>query len=610
MRSALRLMPLFLRRDGARNEIASAGLTAVGVAVATALALTVLSFLPGLSGRADRMAWREPTPVALDRATAVQERSVDLFDGQVIDRIDLAPYAAVPDSSGPADFTASGGPAHGAPRRAAVGAPSSSALRRAAVGGSADGALGSRPAMGRLAVDLPVPPGLDDFPEPGEIYTSPAMARLLQDTPADELADRFPGRIAGTIGSAGLAHEDELVIVVGRAAGDLVPQYGESRLGNPDERLPSEPSPVRAISSFASSGDDSLLTTYWQAIAVIAVLLTVPAVLLVGSAARLTAARRNQRLAALRLAGATPSGVVALTAAETALAALVGAVAGLGLYALLLPLAAQFELAGGPWAVSDLWLGVGPALATLVVVPVIAALSATIALRLVSVSPLGVAQGVSTRRPRLVRFLAVGVAWCVLAAAATSVRDGGGIAVLLIGVGAVMASLGLVGPWIAWALGKVIAGLSRRPSTLLAGRRIVDDPKGAYRAVSGIVLAGFIAGLLFAISPTIEQRDDVDGRPSHAMSVFLGGGTIDPAVVPAAQARLAADGLDATVELDELGDLWVEPGDPPTWSGCAPPSTGSCPTTRWWATTSSSSAARTSSATTAGRPSSCCWRRW
>ena len=58
-----------------------------------------------------------------------------------------------------------------------------------------------------------------------------------------------------------------------------------------------------------------------------AVLMVVPTVLLVGALARLTAAQREQRLAGLRLVGATPGLVVAVTALETALAAAVGAIA-------------------------------------------------------------------------------------------------------------------------------------------------------------------------------------------------------------------------------------------------------------------------------------------
>ena len=47
--------------------------------------------------------------------------------------------------------------------------------------------------------------------EPGEYYASPALATLLRTTPAGELADRYPGRLAGTIGQAALPSPDSLV---------------------------------------------------------------------------------------------------------------------------------------------------------------------------------------------------------------------------------------------------------------------------------------------------------------------------------------------------------------------------------------------------------------
>ncbi|MFF4349664.1 hypothetical protein [Streptomyces sp. NPDC001530] len=43
-------------------------------------------------------------------------------------------------------------------------------------------------------------------------------------------------------------------------------------------------------------------------------------------------------------------------------------------------------------------------------------------------------------------------------------------------------------------LGRILGRFARRPATLLAARRLSDDPRGAWRTVSGLVLAGFVAG--------------------------------------------------------------------------------------------------------------------
>jgi hypothetical protein len=359
MTGGLRLAPLFLRRGNQGDDLTALGLTAVGVAVAVALSLVALSLRPAFDARDDRMAWREPTAAADGEATALQVRSMEIFDGDLVDRVDLAPTDAN-------DST---------------------------------------------AASLPVPPGLDEFPQAGEVYVSPALRRLLDRQDDDgRLADRFPGEIAGTIGSDGLAHPDELVAVVSPGPGVLTADPAGERTAAAG-RLPDDPSAVTPIATFATTGDHPSLEIYKVTASMGAVLLVVPALLLVGSAARLTAARRNQRLAVLRLAGATPGAVVALTAAETAAAALVGSVLGVGLYLAVLPAVAHASVAGGPSSVADLWLGAPALLLTLVVTPLLAAASAAVALRQVVVSPLGVAQRTSGRRPRVVRLAGMVAAW-------------------------------------------------------------------------------------------------------------------------------------------------------------------------------------------------------
>ena len=68
------------------------------------------------------------------------------------------------------------------------------------------------------------------------------------------------------------------------------------------------------------------------------VLLVVPFAALAGSAARLAASRRDTRLAALRLAGATTGQVVRLTALDAAGQALVGSLIGIIGYFAIMPL--------------------------------------------------------------------------------------------------------------------------------------------------------------------------------------------------------------------------------------------------------------------------------
>ena len=471
MRVVPRLAVLFWRRGGARQR-ATLALTAAGVATSVVLALLALSVSPALADRADRIAWRDPAQnVAGTRATAdgaLQRTTDDQVGGLPVSRIDLAP-------------------------------------------------TGSAAA--------PVPPGLDRFPAPGEVFASPALAARLAAAPAAELADRYPGRLAGTIGAEALAHEDELVVVIGHAAGALVPTVAVAA-----DDLAAGASPVAVsavakgdvvpIGGFVRYGTDDDLATYRVLAQMAAVLLVIPTLLLVGAAARLTAAQREQRLAALRLAGATPGAVVGLTALEILLAAAVGTAVGVVGYLLALPVAASVPLAGGRFSPSDLRLGLGALSAVALVVPLAAAGSAVVALRKVVVGPLGVTRRQRPRRPSLARFLVVPVAWLAFGTSALSMRDGGSSFGALLGLGAVIATLAVTGPWVTWTIGWLLSRLARRPATLIAGRRIGDDPKGAYRTVSGMVLAGLIAGFLFAVLPTLRSAE-LSGREAGYLSVTI-----------------------------------------------------------------------------------------
>lgn len=359
----------------------------------------------------------------------------------------------------------------------------------------------------------PVPPGLDRVPAPGEVVLSPALADLVASEPAEALGDRFPDTVVGRVGPEGRAIADDLVAVVGHA---------------PDAMPGREATP---IAGFATVGGDTELRDHQVMAQLAAVLLVVPTVLLVGALARLTAAQREQRLAGLRLVGATPGLVVAVTALETAAAALVGAVGGVATYLAVLPAAARIELAGAPFTVADLRLGAGALLAAVAVVPVLAAVSATVALRRVVIGPLGVSRRTSGRRPRVVRLLAVPLAWVGLVVTAGGMSDGDSTTPIILGLGAVILTLAVVGPWLTWVVGALMARLGRRPGPVLAGRRITDDPRGTYRTVSGMVLAGLIAGFLFGVIPTIREVSSDVERLDEATDLYVSVPTEDEAAV-------------------------------------------------------------------------------
>ena len=147
---------------------------------------------------------------------------------------------------------------------------------------------------------------------------------------------------------------------------------------------------------------------------VAALLLLIPLVTLGGAAARLAVARRDARLASLRLAGATTGQVTTLTVLDAAAQALIGALAGLVGYAVLLPAVAQLRFQGRTFEIGELWVGVPTLLLAIVGVVLIALFSAVVSLRRVAITPLGVAARVTPPGMKAVRLLSIGVAFIAL----------------------------------------------------------------------------------------------------------------------------------------------------------------------------------------------------
>ncbi len=124
-------------------------------------------------------------------------------------------------------------------------------------------------------------------------------------------------------------------------------------------------------------------------------LLIVPLVALAGSAARLAASRRDARLAALRLAGATTAQVTKLTALDAGGQALLGALVGMAGYFALIPAIMLLDFQNQHFTFEQLWVGL-PALAAVTVgVTLLALVSALAALRRVAFTPLNTVMAVS-----------------------------------------------------------------------------------------------------------------------------------------------------------------------------------------------------------------------
>lgn len=339
-------------------------------------------------------------------------------------------------------------------------------------------------------------PGVDRLPLAGRYVASPALEHLMASVPRNQLADRFPAHGAGIIGAAGLASPDSLVIVVGYTPRQLSEMPGAGL--------------VRSINAVPArgglAGDNS--TTVEVILAVGACALLLPVLLFVGTAMRLSAARREQRFAAMRLVGATPRQLSTVAAVEAVLASLGGVLLGVGLFASLHSLAARLPLTGARLFPGDLSLSALDLVVVIAGVPLAAALAALVALRSVRKAPLEVSRQATRPALRARRLLPLVAGVALLAGLAASRHPGSHVKseIPLFAVGFVLTLVGLIvaGPWLTSLGPRAVVARTGRPSVLLAGRRLSEDPRGAFRSVSGLVVAVFVTTVAVGAMATLH----------------------------------------------------------------------------------------------------------
>jgi len=352
----------------------------------------------------------------------------------------------------------------------------------------------------------PVPPGIPRDPAPGTYYASPALIALMRAVPASVLADRYPGHLAGPIGDAALPSPNSLVIIVGRTPAQLSQLPNTARVTSIADAMPggfahqcfgtgcpSTPNPHGLDYYPTDSGGGANSIDFILSVAALAIL--IPVLIFIATATRLSAARREERFAAMRLAGATRKQVSLIAAVESTTAGIMGVAAGFGIFFLLRIPVAGIPFIGEPFFPAELTLNLLDVLAVAIGVPVFAAIAARLALRRVNISPLGVARRATPQPPGAWRAvpLLVGLAelgfWTVHGHPASV---SGQVQAFASSFALILIGLFIAGPWLTMAAARAMARWTSRPGTLIAARRIADDPKAAFRAVSGLVLALFV----------------------------------------------------------------------------------------------------------------------
>jgi hypothetical protein len=350
-----------------------------------------------------------------------------------------------------------------------------------------------------LGPHAPVPPGSTRLPGPGQYYASPALAALLRSVPADQLADRYPGHLIGTVGPAALQSPESLVIILGRAPAQVARADGAARV----------------TSIFAGRDPTNSTQGIAAVLGIVAIALLFPVLVFISTATRLAAARREQRFAAMRLAGATPRQVSVVATVEAAIAAIAGTAVGFCLFFGFRSELARIPFSGHPFFAGDMRLSLPAIVVVVLGIPAAAAVVAHVALRRVRISPLGTARRVRARRPsawRTVPLLA-GIGELVYFTAVGHPTTVNGQLWAYLGGGALtVAGLVVAGPWLTMAGSALLAGRASRPAGLLAARRLADDPKGAFRAISGLILAVFTATVAVGIISSMTEN--------HALQTF------------------------------------------------------------------------------------------
>ena len=253
-----------------------------------------------------------------------------------------------------------------------------------------------------------------------------------------------------------------------------------------------------------------------------AVALLLPVLILIATATRLSAARREERFAAMRLVGATPHQVAIIAAVEAIVAAAAGVVIGFLLFFVARPLVMRVPFTGAAFAPGDLSLRWIDVFAVLIGVPFAAAVSARVALRRVQVSPLGVAQRATSASPSALRIVPLLAGIAVLAyfdGVGKPQSNGAQTFEVLVGVTLILVGLVIAGPWLTRIGSKLMATRSAGPATLIAGRRLLDNPRAAFRSISGLVVALFVTtAAIGAFSSIMAASKEEEARDPRARS--------------------------------------------------------------------------------------------
>lgn len=256
-------------------------------------------------------------------------------------------------------------------------------------------------------------------------------------------------------------------------------------------------------------------------------LLLTPLFTLGASAARLSARRRDDRLATLRLLGASTRRLTLYTMLDSVIYAAVGFVLGFIVYLVLVLPFGMLRFQNIPLGPENMLLPLPIVLVCGFVSLIIAATSSLFGLSKVTISPLGVRT--RSDKPSLGKralilgcvllvmgFVGAIVSQVIMNLAADSMDSNGFVLVLVITIMfglpilLTMLAVDLIGGFVVGLYARIRVRTARTPATLLAYRSILESPRAAWRQVSGVAMTTFIAAFVGPILGMVNSAPGVE----------------------------------------------------------------------------------------------------